>query len=273
MGSVQSVERAFAVLRCLATGPAGVTEIADRCDLPKSTVSRLLATLNEIDVVEQMGAGGDYRLGATIVELASGLSPSAHLVALARPHLVDLSQELGEATGLSVLDGRQVHYLDQVDGPHAVQVRDWTGERVPAHLVPSGIVLLAAGPAAERDQYLSGALEATTPRSMTDRRRLRERFERVAKSGVEWVHEEFAEGINSVAAVVRDRGGAPVAAVHAHGPVVPLPRRANRGRDRQAPRRHRRTSQRANRLVIDLVSTRTVVRGLSAPEFAARVSR
>ena len=144
MGSVQSVERAFAVLRCLAAGPAGVTEIADRCELPKSTVSRLLATLNEIDVVEQMGAGGDYRLGATIVELASGLSPSAHLVALARPHLVDLSEELGEATGLAVLDGRQVHYLDQVDGPHAVQVRDWTGERVPAHLVPSGIVLLAA---------------------------------------------------------------------------------------------------------------------------------
>jgi DNA-binding IclR family transcriptional regulator len=221
--SVQSVERAFAVLRCLATGPAGVTEIADRCDLPKSTVSRLLATLNEIDAVEQMGAGGDYRLGATIIDLASGLTPSAHLVALARPHLADLSEQLGEATGLSVLDGRQVHYLDQVDGPHAVQVHDWTGERVPAHLVPSGIVLLAACTAAERDRYLAGSLEATTPRSMTDRRRLRERFERAAKTGVEWVHEEFAEGINSVAAVVRDRGGAAVAAVHAHGPSYRFP--------------------------------------------------
>ena len=66
-------------------------------------------------------------------------------------------------------------------------------------------------------------MEATTPRSMTDRRRLRERLERVAKSGVEWVHEEFAEGINSVAAVVRDRGGAPVAAVHAHGPSYRFP--------------------------------------------------
>src|SRR6186713_1288109 len=191
VGSVQSVERAFSVLRCLAAGPAGVTEIADRCDLPKSTVSRLLATLNEIDVVEQMGAGGDYRLGATIVELASGLTPSAHLVALARPHLRDLSEQIGEATGLSVLDGRQVHYLDQVDGPHAVQVRDWTGERVPAHLVPSGIVLLAAGTPAERDRYLAGSLEATTPRSMTDRKRLRERLDRVAKTGLEWVHDEF----------------------------------------------------------------------------------
>src|SRR5262245_51701925 len=150
VGSVQSVERAFAVLRCLAGGPAGVTEIADRCDLPKSTVSRLLATMNEIDVVEQVGAGGDYRLGSVIVDLAGGMSPTAHLVTLARPHLADLSEDLGEATGLSVLDGRQVHYLDQVDGRHAVQVHDWTGERVPAHLVPSGLVLLAAGGAASR---------------------------------------------------------------------------------------------------------------------------
>src|SRR5262245_38671073 len=170
-----------------------------------------------------MGAGGDYRLGATIVELAGGMSPTAHLVALARPHLADLSEELGEATGLSVLDGRQVHYLDQVDGRHAVQVRDWTGERVPAHLVPSGLVLLATGGAASRDRYLAGALEATTPQSTTDPRRLRERLERVAPTGVEWVHEEFAEGINSVAAVVRGRTGDPVAAVHAHGPSYRFP--------------------------------------------------
>jgi DNA-binding IclR family transcriptional regulator len=223
MGSVQSVERAFTVLRCLAAGPAGVTEISERCELPKSTVSRLLATLNEIEVVEQLGAGGDYQIGAAILELAGGVSPTAHLVALARPHLVQLSEELGEATGLSVLDGGQVHYLDQVDGPHAVQVRDWTGERVPAHLVPSGLVLLAAADDAERKRYLSGPLPGTTSRSMTDKRALAVRLERVADSGVEWVHEEFAEGINSVAAVVRDSGGVAVAAIHAHGPSYRFP--------------------------------------------------
>jgi DNA-binding IclR family transcriptional regulator len=223
VGSVQSVERAFLVLRCLAGGPAGVTEIAERCDLPKSTVSRLLTTLNELDVVEQMGAGGDYRIGTAILDLAGGITPTAHLVALARPHLADLSDELGEATGLSVLDGTQVHYLDQVDGPHAVQVRDWTGERVPAHLVPSGIVLLAASSADELDRYFDRPLEATTKRSMTDRRKLRERLERVAATGLEWVYEEFADGINSVGAAVRDRGGAAVAAVHAHGPSYRFP--------------------------------------------------
>jgi DNA-binding IclR family transcriptional regulator len=223
MGSVQSVERAFAVLRCLSGGPAGVTEIAERCDLPKSTVSRLLATLNELDVVEQLGSGGEYRIGSVIIELAGGVSPTAHLVALARPHLVDLSEALGEATGLSVLDGRQVHYLDQVDGHHAVQVRNWTGERAPAHLVPSGLVLLAAVSAADRRRYLDRELEATTARSMTDPHLLAERLDHVAATGVDWVYEEFADGINSVAAIVRDGSGAPVAALHAHGPSYRFP--------------------------------------------------
>ena len=223
MGSVQSVERAFTVLHCLAGGPAGVTEIAERCDLPKSTVSRLLATLHDIDVVEQMESGGDYRIGGALLDLAGGVAPTAHLVALARPHLSDLSEQLGEATGLSVLDGDQVHYLDQVDGPHAVQVKDWTGERAPAHLVPSGIVLLAATSDAVRERYLAVPLAATTAKSMTDPRRVRERLKSVAPVGVEWVYEEFADGINSVACVVRDRSGAPVAAIHAHGPSYRFP--------------------------------------------------
>ena len=146
MSSVQSVERAFAVLRCLASGPAGVSEVAERSHLPKSTVSRLLSTLNELGAVDQLGAGGDYRIGDLMVELAAAAQPGRSLVAIARPHLVQLTEALGEATGLSVLDGHDVHYLDHVEADHPVQVRDWTGERLPAHLVSSGFVLLAGAP-------------------------------------------------------------------------------------------------------------------------------
>ncbi|HAP76315.1 MAG TPA: IclR family transcriptional regulator, partial [Acidimicrobiaceae bacterium] len=75
MSTVQSIERAFAVLRSLAGGPAGVTEIADRVGLPKSTVARLLATLAEIGAVEQLGAGSQYRIGAAMAELAAAARP------------------------------------------------------------------------------------------------------------------------------------------------------------------------------------------------------
>src|SRR5215212_5118441 len=222
VGSVQSVERAFAVLQCLAAGPAGVTELAERADLPKSTVSRLLATLQDLGAVEQLESGADYRIGPAVIGLAGGAGPTAHLVAIARPYLVELAHQLDEATGLSVRDGDRVHYLDQVDGEHAVQVRDWTGERIPLHLVPSGLVLLAAAPEAERDRYLSAPMAAATARSVIDRAKVRRRLTNVAQAGVEWVFEEFADGINSVAAPVRD-GLSVVGAVHAHGPSYRFP--------------------------------------------------
>jgi DNA-binding IclR family transcriptional regulator len=228
MGSVQSVERAVAVLRCLSGGSAGVTEIAERCELPKSTVSRLLATLQELELVEQLNPGGDYRIGALIAQLAAGSTPAADLVSLSRPHLAELADRLGEAAGLSVLDRDEVQYLSQVDGLHAVQVRDWTGERVPAHLVPSGLVLLAYAPAVVRQRVLAAPLVATTARSMTDPGAIATRLDRIAATGVEWVVEEFAEGITSVATVVRGRTGEPLAAVHAHGPSYRFPGRQRR---------------------------------------------
>ncbi len=90
MSTVQSVERAFAVLQCLASGPAGVSEIADRTDLPKSTVSRLLGTLVELGAVEQSETLGVYSLGELILDLSAAASPGRNLVAMARPHLVEL---------------------------------------------------------------------------------------------------------------------------------------------------------------------------------------
>ncbi|MGH9132654.1 MAG: IclR family transcriptional regulator [Ilumatobacteraceae bacterium] len=223
MSSVQSVERAFAVLKCLAGGPAGVSEVAERVQLPKSTVSRLLSTLHDLGAVEQLGAGGDYRIGHLMVELTAATHPGRSLVAVARPHLVELTEAVGEAAGLSVLDGSDVHYLDQVESDQPVQVRDWTGERVPAHLVSSGLVLLAGVPPAELDAFLDGPLGRATARSMTDPELLRRRVADVRRRGSEWVYEEFVDGINSVAAPVRDAADRIVAAVHAHGPSYRFP--------------------------------------------------
>ena len=113
MSNVQSVERAFAVLRCLAAGSAGVSDVAERAHLPKSTVSRLLATLGEVGAVEQL-ADGTYRVGDAMADIAAGATPGRHLVAVARPSLTELVATIGEDAGLSVLDGSDVYYLDQV---------------------------------------------------------------------------------------------------------------------------------------------------------------
>ena len=159
MSRVQSIERAFAVLGALADGPIGVTEVADRADLPKSTAARLLASLAREGVVEQVPGDTRYRLGPRLVTLAARIRPARSLAALARPSLEALAGSAGEAAGLSVRDGDQVHYIDQVGSPNPVSVRDWTGSRIPLHAVSSGQVLLAFSPPTFVQRYLGRPME------------------------------------------------------------------------------------------------------------------
>lgn len=225
MSTVQSIQRAFAVLSALADGPIGVTEVADRVGLPKSTAARMLASLTREGAVEQVPGDTRYRLGGRIVSLAAGVLPPRSLVAIARPILVELASAAGEAAGLAVPDGASVHYIDQVDTAHQVQVRDWTGTRAPMHAVSSGQVFLAhlGEPALER--YLALPRVAFTARTLTDSAALRDRLRRVQLDGFAWVREEFAEGLNSVAAPVAGADGEIVAAVHLHGPSYRFPER------------------------------------------------
>ena len=223
MSRVQSIERAFAVLSALAEGPIGVTEVAERAGLPKSTAARLLASLVREGAVEQEAGGTRYRLGARMVSLAAGVLPTRSLVTIAHPILVDLASNVGEAAGLSVADGASVHYIDQVDTAHQVQVRDWTGTRAPMHAVSSGQVFLAHMNDAAIERYLAQPRVAFTSRTLTDSGALRDRLRRVQLDGYAWVREEYAEGLNSVAAPVAGEDGEIVAAVHLHGPSYRFP--------------------------------------------------
>lgn len=222
MASVQSVERAFAVLRCLSGGSAGVTDIAERVELPKSTVSRLLSTLESLGMVTQIEAGGSYRIGDGIAEIASAVQPGKSLIAAVRPHLRDLVTATGEAAGLEIADGFDVLYLDQVDADNQVQASDWTGERLRAHTVSGGQVLLAFG-AIDAEDYLSQPLERSARGTLVDAQRLSGRLVEIASKGYAWAFEEFLDGLNSVAAPIRDHHGKVVGAVHVHGPAYRFP--------------------------------------------------
>jgi DNA-binding IclR family transcriptional regulator len=223
LSRVQSIERAFAVLGALAAGPLGVTELADRVDLPKSTAARLLSSLSREGAVEQVPGESRYRLGAGLVSLAAGVHPTRTLVTLARPTLVELAASSGEAAGLSVPEGDTAHYIDQVDTPNPVSVRDWTGARLPLHAVSSGQVFLAHRPEAALERYLAGGLERFGPRTLVSADAVRERVRAIRRDGYTWAREEFDEGISSVAAPIADASGEVVAAIHIHGPAYRFP--------------------------------------------------
>lgn len=223
MSRVQSIERAFAVLGALTDGPIGVTEVADRADLPKSTAARLLASLAREGAVEQVPGETRYRLGPRIEALGGRPVRARSVVAIARPHLTELAGAIGEVAGLSVPDGDLIHYVDQVDSDQPVGVRDWTGARIPLHAVSSGLAALSLRPPAAIERYLERRLERFTARTMTEPDLLRARLRHVQLDGYAWTAGEYTEDITSVAAAIADASGEVVAAIHVHGPSYRFP--------------------------------------------------
>jgi len=221
--SVQSIERAFMLLRALAVGPSGVTDLAAKVQLPKSTVARLLGALESEGAVTQDQSGGDYRLGEGLIDIAGAAQPGRNLVSTARPHLLELTERAGETAGVSVVDGRNMYYLDHAEAEIEIQVRDWTGESSPIHTVPSGLVVMAYWTEHRLDAFLRSDLVKTTAWTVTDPDEIRARLEQVRSLGYAWVYEEFAEGINSVAAPIFEPDGSVEAAIHIHGPAYRFP--------------------------------------------------
>lgn len=223
MAGVQSIERAFGILRALSLGPAGVTDLSDRTGLPKSTVSRLLSSL-EVEQAVVQNREGAYELGDGIAELDNALRGGQSAIEVARPHMLELMELTGEAVGLNRFDGVSVRTLVQVDDPEsAVVVRDWTGEPTPPHAVPAGLAILAHSSRAIQNNLLDTELEQCTPKTMVDPNELRARFATIRADGYAWVFEEFTLDINSVAAPITDASGRTTMAVHVHGPAFRFP--------------------------------------------------
>ena len=223
MAGVKSIERAFRLLDAIAASELGITELAARLDMPKSTVARIVNTLVGLEAVERVSPNATYRIGSRIQGLRAGRNKVTELVFKSRPHLKMLARELGEDAGLSVPDGNKVHYIAQEDAENHVQVRDWTGTLLPMHVVPSGLVLLAHWAPDRVESYIDGGLPSYTRHTMTDPTLLRERLSRIRRDGSAWVIEEFALGISSVASPVHDQHGRVLGAIHVHGPSYRFP--------------------------------------------------
>ena len=223
MSTVQSVQRAFALLQQLASEDMGVTELADAADLPKSTVARLLKTLEYEGAVELVDDTGRYRIGPSITSLAGSMDRSPDLIARVRPHLVVLAQATGEDAGFSIPDGNLTHYVAQTESDNPVQVRDWTGERLPMHTVASGLATLAFSTPSAQDRYLERPIKSFTDTTMTDPDDLRRRFTKIVADGYVWCEAEYVDGLRAVAAPILGPTGEPIAAIHVHGPSYRFP--------------------------------------------------
>jgi DNA-binding IclR family transcriptional regulator len=226
--AVRSVDRAAALLLALgeSQGEAGVTELARRLGLHKSTASRLLATLQKRGLVEQDDETGKYRLGLVVIRLAERAERTLDLRGIAMAELERLARLTHETTGLGVLDGDQLLTVAQADGPNLIAVGDWTGRSVPLHCVASGKILLAALAEREVLRIVRRGLATYTERTIVELEPLLEELARIRRRGYGTALGEYEVGLNAVAAPVHDARGTVIAAVDIWGPAFRLtPRR------------------------------------------------
>lgn len=219
-GLVQSVDRALAVMEILGRdGPTGVSELARRLGIHKSTVSRLLATLERRGVVEQQADGQRYALGVALVRLARSVREDLDVVALARPGSEELSRVLGETVNISVLENAEVVNVEEVNRSDSVLGVSWLGRHTSLHNTSNGKVFLAYMDPAQADRVLARGLAATTGSTIIDPQVLREQLVQIRAHGYGWQFEELEPGLSAVAAPIRDSSGAVVATISVAGPA------------------------------------------------------
>jgi DNA-binding IclR family transcriptional regulator len=224
MSNIQSVQRAFAILRAVAANPKGlgITEIAHQVGLPISTVARLLTTLEGEQAIERVPNRVGFRIGAGTIALVLQVPYHRHLTILARPCLLELAEITREAVGLCLLDGDWLHVVDLIRSQRRVQVANAAGERFPLYATSPGKVLLASLPEETRERYLARPLQPFTSKTLTDADMLRQQLITIREQGYAWAFEELDE-IAGVSAPIYADTGKVVAAVNLYGPSFRFP--------------------------------------------------
>ena len=252
--TIQSVDRAARILKALASGPprSGVSELAERLGLAKTTVHGLLRTLERQSLVEQDPETGKYRLGPEMLQLGNAFLDHHELRGRSLLWADTLANRVGEAVRVGVLHGRRVLIVHHVFRPDdSVQILE-VGASVPWHVSALGKVHAAALPNDRRRTLLAGALPQLTGRTITDPHVLALALEEIARAGFATEEQEAVIGEAEVAAPVFDHRGHPVGAIGVAGPaervirgapsdaiVVAVLDTARRlSREMGAPRRH-----------------------------------
>ncbi|WP_459971212.1 IclR family transcriptional regulator [Nocardioides pyridinolyticus] len=226
-GHVQSVERAAALLRAVATasGPAAsATALAEAVGLNRTTAWRILSTLEEQRLLRLDRETGWYSLGFGLVDLA-GQAGGSSLAHAAQSVLRRIAGRTGETAALAVQRGGALTYVAEALGSalgSAIVSVTWQGQPVPLHATSTGKVLLAFSTPDEVEALLDlprgGRLQRYTATTITSRAALRTELDRTRERGYAVCRGELEESAWGVSAPVLDAAGRPVAVVSIWGP-------------------------------------------------------
>jgi IclR family transcriptional regulator, pca regulon regulatory protein len=227
-GLSQSLERGLAILSTFTPDrPAlGISELARKLTLTRSTTHRYVATLATLGYLQQDDATRKYRLGPRVLDLGFSVLGSLELRDIAAPHLRRLTDTTGHTSNLAIRDDTDVILIDRVLGRpgryHHLEFSLHVGSRIPAYCSATGKALLAFLPRPDLNQLMERIdLIQRGPRTLTDKKALLAELDQVRRTGVAVNDEELDSALRSIAAPVRSRSGEVVAAVNVAIPWSP----------------------------------------------------
>lgn len=226
-GAVNSVIRAMSILDILGKyeRELGITEIGEELCLHKSTVYRLISTLEKRGYIKQNLRTGKYFLGLHLMELGMAVLNQLDLRRVASPYLNELREKTDEVVHLGILDQDQIVYIDKIDIERPLTMGSKIGGRSPGYCTGLGKVLLANLPQDKLEKmFMDTKLYRFTPNTITDYNLLLEHFARIREQGYAIDDEEHELGIRCLAAPIKDYRGEVIAAISVSGPTLRMTR-------------------------------------------------
>ena len=216
----QAIDRAAQLLTLVLDSdePIGVGDLAHAADLPKSTASRLVSSLERHGLVRRNGARGKVQAGPAILRFAHRGVVDRNVVELAQAPLEALGEHTGETINLGVPGARGVEHLAQVDSVHFLGTGQWVGRAVDYHTTAIGKILVAYGAA----ELPAGRLRRTAPGTIVDRALLDAELEQIRREAFAAAIDELEPGLTALAAPVHGPTGDVIAALSVSGPTFRL---------------------------------------------------
>lgn len=219
--SVPPVVRAIKVLRYIAAGNsvANQARAARAIGINRTTLLRILHTLEAEGLIEHMPDSGNFVLGTGVLELAGRKISSLDVAQVAAPVLARLAQRLGLSCHLGVLEGREILYVVR-QAPNVPLVSNvQVGTRLPAHAATMGRAILAHMPWEQvKERFRGRPLPAVTAKTATTLTDLAHQLELDRAAGLSDSRSYYEAGIDSIAAPIFDHSGRVIAAINVSGP-------------------------------------------------------
>jgi|tagenome__1003787_1003787.scaffolds.fasta_scaffold20878431_2 IclR family acetate operon transcriptional repressor len=213
---VPVLERTLDILDIIERRVDGATirELSSGLNMPRSTVYRILNTLEEREMVRRT-LSGSYMLGSRLLSLAANVV-SGHdvkLVDIANARLEGLSRATGEASKMSVRDGDGVLVIAVAHGSAEYGLSIKPGRKLPLHAGAASKVLLAHAPEEDIMRILQAPLQRYTDQTVENPAALKRELNRIREVGWAFDNGEYSSGVQAVAAPVMDSAGRIVAAI------------------------------------------------------------